>query len=854
MSNSDISKLSTIECVNRELYDENKVPVSYGPIDLKMGANQKNVVCPTCDKKIENCPGHFGYIRLNLPIFHIGFFKAVLDILKCVCKNCGRLLLKDEDRIRYKTLMKRKKVSSLKKKTALKEIVELCKKVRICPFCGAYNGTVKHLLGTDATSIIHDINKNDIADELSYKFDSAKKLFSEMENSLKNENNKFQEQLTSTKVISILSKIPKEDIVFFDMDRENGEPVDLMLNYVIVPPLPIRPTVQMGFKGTNEDDLTVKIREMIHLNKSIKNNIKDGNTNTYKLIEDLNLLQSTHAFYINSDTKGINKNIVSNKQIRSLTTRLKGKTGRFRGNLCGKRVDFSGRTVISPDPNLQIDQVGVPIHMAKLLTYPERVTLLNMSFLKKMILNGPDVYPGANFVITQDGNKIYLGFTNKKKVCDELKVGDVVERHVISKDVILFNRQPSLHRMSIMAFHAKVLPWRTLRFNESCCTPFNADFDGDEMNIHLPQTEEARSEAWNLMGILENLQTPKSAEPLVASTQDFLTTFWLITQKDYFIDRAHFYKYCAYFSDAEERIDIPPPAIIKPKELWTGKQLFSVLLRPNRNSKVILNIYCKAKNFSRKYKTDEFRCPNDGFVVIKNSELLCGNIDKALIGGGNKNGVIFALIKDNNKYIAAKVMTRISKFSARWIGDYGMSFGISDVIPRQDLLESKEKLVNQSYKESDEQIELYNKGAIHLKPGMNAEESLESSLIKILSDVRETIGGHLRKILPKTNSALVMAVCGSKGSDINLCQMIACLGQQIVSGNRIQNGFANRTLPHFEEYSKYPSSKGFCSHSFFDGLTATEFFCHTIAGREGLVDTAVSNITNITNIIKLLIG
>ena len=177
---------------------------------------------------------------------------------------------------------------------------------------------------------------------------------------------------------------------------------------------------------------------------------------------------------------------------------------------------------------------------------------------------------------------------------------------MMDNDIILFNRQPSLHRLSIMSFRTKILPWRTLRFNECVCTPFNADFDGDEMNLHLPQTEEAKSEALYLMGVKENLITPKTAEPLVAATQDFLTTAFLITQKDFFLDRAHFYQYLTYFNDANEKIDIPPPSILKPVELWTGKQLFSLLLRPNRRSRVNVNVELKAKYFYNKCKNDEF--------------------------------------------------------------------------------------------------------------------------------------------------------------------------------------------------------------------------------------------------------
>jgi DNA-directed RNA polymerase III subunit RPC1 len=448
-------------------------------------------------------------------------------------------------------------------------------------------------------------------------------------------NNKLFDELTSQKVYTLFMRIPKEDIILFDMNPDHSRPIDLLLNYIIVPPLSIRPSVPVTHNSTNEDDLTIKIGEMIQLNKSIKMCIQDGN-NTGKLLEDLTLLQHTHAQYINSDTKGLNKNLIGSKPIRDLTHRLKGKNGRFRGNLSGKRTDFSGRTVISPDPNLKIDQVGVPILIAKTMTFPQRVFTENIEQMRKLVLNGPDIHPGANFVECANGIKLFLQYVNRKKAAEELKIGDIVERHMMDNDIILFNRQPSLHRLSIMSFRTKILPWRTLRFNECVCTPFNADFDGDEMNLHLPQTEEAKSEALYLMGVKENLITPKTAEPLVAATQDFITTAYLITQKDFFLDRAHFYQYLTYFNDANEMIDIPPPSILKPFELWTGKQLFSLLLRPNKRSRVNVNVELRAKNFSKKYKNDEFRCINDGYVIVQKSELISGNICKNSIGSGSK--------------------------------------------------------------------------------------------------------------------------------------------------------------------------------------------------------------------------
>lgn len=839
LSSQDIMKLSTIEIVNNRLYKDNRIDgETYGPLDSRLGVSEKGKICETCNKKVIDCPGHFGFIKLDVPIFHIGFFKYALNILQCICKTCSAILLKKDEKDKLKQKLKNKNLSENAKVSLYKKVIENCKKMKICENCKSYNGVVKSLAGY-ATLIIHDrfnYKEKGAIDNIKHEFALSRSLIKDLESG--NTFNKVFEDLTSIKVYNLFKNIRVEDIKYFLMSHQINHPLDLLVHHVIVPPLPIRPSVQVGFNVTNEDDLTMKLLEMIYLNRRIKNGMKEG-LNSSNLIEDWQLLQYTHAQYINAETRGLPMNLLGNKPIRALCQRLKGKHGRFRGNLSGKRVDFTGRTVISPDPNLKIDQVGIPLLIAKQMTYPQRVNSSNIEFLKKLVLNGPEKHPGSNYVELASGNKIFLQFTNRKKIAEELKIGDIVERHLLDNDIVLFNRQPSLHRLSIMGFKAKILPHRTLRFNECCCTPFNADFDGDEMNIHLPQTEEARSEAWNLMGVDKNLVTPKSADPLIAATQDFLTTFYLITQKDKFIDRSHFCQYVSFFSDSAEQIELPPPSILKPKELWSGKQLFSMLLRPNRHSKVIINLEAKAKNFTKSCKPWDFSCPNDGFIVIRNSCLLAGNVDKSIIGSGSKNGIIFSLIRDNSNAVTIEVLSRIAKFSSRWIGCYGMTFGIRDVFPAEELTKRKEELVTSSYKSCDEQIQLYNTGQIKLKPGCNAEQSLESNLIKILSDIRESMGSFLRTILPKTNPPLIMAVCGSKGSDINLSQMIACLGQQTVSGNRIGNGFLNRTLPHFEPYSKYPASKGFVQNSFFTGLNATEFFFHTIGGREGLVDTAV---------------
>lgn len=206
------------------------------------------------------------------------------------------------------------------------------------------------------------------------------------------------------------------------------------------------------------------------------------------------------------------------------------------------------------------------------------------------------------------------------------------------------------------------------------------------------------------MDVKKNICVPKAGEPLIAATQDFLTASFLVTQKDKFFNRSEFMQICGYFWDANERIDLPPPSILKPVELWTGKQIISVLLRPNRNCKVQVNTIVQERNYSGK---DEEMCIQDGYVNFQNSELLSGNLCKTTMGNGSKTGLFYSLIRDNSVEVAADCMLRISKFSARWISNYGMSIGIGDVTPFKELSKAKNELINNIYAECDALIDKF---------------------------------------------------------------------------------------------------------------------------------------------------
>lgn len=365
----------------------------------------------------------------------------------------------------------------------------------------------------------------------------------------------------------------------------------------------------------------MKQSEILLINEVIEKHMStDGKIELIQ--EDWDFLQLHVALYFNSEVSGIPLMMIPKKQTRGIVQRLKGKQGRFRGNLSGKRVDFSARTVISPDPNLMIHQVGVPEKVAKILTFPERVHPANLSKMQQLIRNGTEKHPGANYVQQKGKEKKYLAYGNRDKVAQDLKCGDIVERHLVDGDIVLFNRQPSLHKMSIMCHTAKVQPQRTFRFNECACTPYNADFDGDEMNLHLPQTEEARAEALILMGNKSNLVTPKNGELLIAATQDFITGGYLMTQRDEFLTREQAMQLAACMlagPDSRMNIDLPKPAIMKPRMMWTGKQIFSLLLRPNQESPVLVNMSTRGRN----YTSNNDMCIKDSckYTRMKHGEL-----------------------------------------------------------------------------------------------------------------------------------------------------------------------------------------------------------------------------------------
>jgi DNA-directed RNA polymerase III subunit RPC1 len=665
---------------------------------------------------------------------------------------------------------------------------------------------------------------------------------------------KAVDDMPAFKVHGIFENIEPQDYVLLGIDWRKGRPESYLWTHIPVPPTNIRPSVP-GEQGTTEDELTTKLTEIIEMNNAIfsAHERNDGIASWWEIYETL---QDHLAMYINSNAPGLQKTEYG-KAIRSFCSRLKGKQGRFRGNLSGKRVNYSARTVISPDPNLSIEQVGLPVLVAQVLTYAEMVNLNNIDRLRDMVARGPDVWPGAMQIKKKRGNTVSLrvvqSFSQEHldRIANELSIGDVVDRHLIDNDIVLFNRQPSLHKLSILAHMVKVVPGRTFRMNESVCNPYNADFDGDEMNIHVPQTEEARAEARELMGVKHNLVTPKDGTPIIGPIQDFITAAYLLSSKDVFLNRCQIGELLCHMFDSTnykdpetglwESFRLPPPVIWKPMRLWTGKQVFGLLMRPNKRCKVMVNLSAPCRMFKpdATYAHAPEMNLDDEYLIVRNSEVLAGVMDKNIIGDGKKTNLFYIMLRDFGEEYAVLGMNRLAKLSARWLGTQGFSIGLGDVYPSERLVEEKQTLMDTAYARAQQIIVEYKEGRLRRDPGCDEEQTMENKVSGILSQVRQDAGKVCMDTLSRHNAAVIMAKSGSKGSLINVSQMVASVGQQMIGGKRVADGFQDRTLPHFPKGSRDPASKGFVASSFFSGLNPTEFLFHAMSGREGLVDTAV---------------
>jgi DNA-directed RNA polymerase subunit A' len=745
LSPMQIKKLSSAKIVTPELYDIDGYPVDGGLMDLRLGAIDPGVRCRTCGGRLKECLGHPGSIDLARSVIHLKYVPLIELGLKCFCQVCGKLTLDDKDLTKYTPSQRVKKAKDAKK----------------CPHCQSLKEKVK-------------------VDKPTNFYKGKTRLF-------------------PTEVREILANINDEELKKIGINAKTCRPEWGVLTSLLVPPVTVRPSIILETGERSEDDLTHKLSDIIRANQRLWENLNAGAPEV--IIEDLWDLLQFHitTFFDNTVARIPPARHRSGQPLKTITERIKGKEGRIRKNLAGKRVNYSGRTVISPDPSIEINEVGIPYEIAKVVTVAATVNDINIENLKELIRKAEE-YPGANYVIRPDGKRKKITPDLKEEIINEIVPGYKVERHLQNGDVVLFNRHPSLHRGSLMAHYVRVLPGRTFRLHPAVAAPYNADFDGDEMNIHSPQTEEARAEAKILLDVKENLISPKNSTNQVGCIVDSITGGYLLGLEEFSKEYAN---QLLYKSQIDYQVQ---------KKTISGIELYSKLL-----PKV---------DFTNKS------------ITIKDGEIIKGIIDKTLFG--NEDGELIRLLdKEVGRAETFETIKKAFNIGKNYLNDKGITISLEDLNVSEGIIKESEEIIEKADKKVKEIIESYDNKTLEIIPGKTLEESREIKILRTLNEIRTKIGDIVREQFPEENPVTHMIRSGGGGNILNITQMACCVGQQDLEAKRIDLGYTERTLSFFKQNDLSPKSRGFITNPYIKGLRPDEFFFGAITGRSTLMDTAL---------------
>lgn len=750
LGTEDVKRISVAHIVTHDVFEKG-IPKHGGLSDLRLGTIDRQFYCQTCKQDALGCSGHFGHIELVHPVYHVSFVRSIAKLLQSICVECSTPLAP----IHTDTKLKMSK--------RFRHACDSCKSQTTCPSCEALQPKIA-------------CEKGEIT------CDGA--------------------AMDPQKVLVVLTAMSQETCSAFGF-TEHSHPKNGILEVLLVPPPHVRPSVSMDAALKSQDDLTHKLSEIIKANAALAK----GDSQVAR-----ELLQYHVTTYIDNGLPGIAQATQrSGRPIKAICQRLKSKEGRVRGNLMGKRVNFSARTVITAEPSIDLDELGIPWVIAKTLTYPETVTKFNIAHLQTYVNNGADPPFGKVGVrlVHQGGIQKDVRFVTGLR----LSIGDVVDRHLKDGDVVVFNRQPSLHKMSMMGHTVRVMHHNTFRMNVCATTPYNADYDGDEMNIHAPQSEAARAEIKDLMMISKCMVSPQANKPVIGIIQDALLGCHKITSRDVFITKEH-------FCDIAFRLGcntLPRPAMIKPIVLFTGKQLLSM-------------VFPEKFDFVRSgalHTNEDIHLINDGLVTIKNGYILTGQLCKRSLGT-SEGGIVHLLWLEYGANVACKFVSNVQYVVNTWLERHGFSIGAPDIFIDADTEVNVRGAISAAKQNVKQMLAV-----------ATDSSQFENNINKVLNNAMSQAGVHVQNGLDANNNINTAVTGGSKGSMFNIAQIMGCVGQQNVNGKRLSLGYTDRVLPHFAKGDFGPEARGFVENSYKDGLKPHEFLFHAMGGREGIVDTAI---------------
>ena len=822
LSPEDIRERSVVEVTKERIYDGGGIPCPGGLFDRKMGVLESGVTCTTDDLDKQDCPGYFGHIELAMPVFYVQFVTWIKGVLESICFRCGSLRINRE--FRKKELDTIHSITS--NATRYTMLTKLIKDDRnncmYCPSCNARQPDKYSYEKEDLQFIAHWSRRSE--DPSSKEIQHSRVL------------------MTPEYVQMLFKRLPDEDCMLIGFDPKFSRPEWMICSVLPVAPPSVRPSVKKeGQQPRSEDDLTHKYIDIIKCNKMLKQklsvlsqqqNVSAPTEDTEqaaqvnsRMVESWRYILQYHVATLIDNECGVNKaQQRSGRPLKAIRQRLKSKEGRIRGNLMGKRVDFSARTVITPDPLLKLDELGVPLDMCINMTFPEKVNPFNIERLRKMVRNGTDKYPGARIIEKANSRKLSLKFfttENNYHLLNEkalsLQVGDTVHRHLLDGDPVLFNRQPSLHKMSMMCHKVKPMKvGKTFRLSVDATSPYNADFDGDEMNMHIPQSMEAATELRCLAAVHHQIIGPALATPCLSPVQDTMLGSYLMSKDASAFRRRHFMNTLLWTSKTwNDLIDANKAPSV---ETVTGKQVYSAIL-PNdlnidmgKNEKGQNNLLIESGTFK------------EG-VVVKGSFT------------AQSKGLIHVAFQDCGASVARDLIDDVRGVVTSYMYHQGFSVGISDLEVPTNIKAKIQHVIRDVHQKVESDLQELYSGTLSNTTRLCKADLIERMVSNNTTKINDTVGDA---ILQSSGCRFKdMVTSKSKGNKTNISQMIGCVGQQSIEGKRVMYNFEDRTLPHFSKYDDSLQARGFVDSSYLDGLTPHEFFFHAMGGRVGLIDTAV---------------
>lgn len=772
-SETDIRSRSVLAITTSDLYiqdrrEKRSIAAPGGLLDPRLGPDcgAHDSSCVTCKQKFIDCPGHWAHIELAEPMYNISYLDRLLKVLYCVCFFCGALLIplseldiikEEEERLIHANKWSKDNLKNTR-----------------CPRCEARQVKFVKLRSKGLLSVLYQ----EVPQEQARK----------------------SETLYAKDVLRVLRLISDSDCELLGLRQR---PESMLFIAFPVPPLSIRPTSMSG-RDRRESELTLKLKRIVSHSLALDHARSLGCEFQYQKHQDAT--QQSINDYLVGPAKtpfqaGSTQRKCAVEGVSSLFQRLKGKEGRVRGNLMGKRVDFSARSVITPDPNIHTNEVACPIDVCMKLTYPERVTHHNYEKLSQLMRAGPTRYPGANYVIRQDQSRLDLRVAGSTGV--RLQIGDEVERHLLAGDPVVMNRQPTLHRMNMMGHLIVPRAGSTFGMNTNTCTAYNADFDGDEMNMHVPQSEAARVELLEIGMVQHHIINPKTCGPIIVLIQDAMLGIYLMTQ-------SHVQVSARRLSTILCRLDDCKWPDLRSKQQWSGRELFSFALPAG------LYLFKKAAE------------EQDEDVEIRDGVLQSGTLTKREVNG--REGIIRVIHKELGCEAALTFLDKAHTIANAWLAEYGVSIGLSDML----LDEQSEADVTRL--RIQEELRLQDAAA------QKGRALTETEALKLLNESREKFVNVTRLSAQEHGNRIADTIrSGSKGEYLKLTQMCDCVGTQEIRGRLLQLSVnSGRSLCYAPKQGRDMLSYGFVKSSYVHGLDRGEYILHAAASLEGLMNTALS--------------